>query len=176
MESIIKVYTDGSCRMTDQNNYGGIGFYFQNLNNISCSKSFCSKKVTNQRMELLACIHAIKRCLKIMEKNTQVWELNIYSDSKYVIDSINEWAKNWEKNNWKKIKHGKLVPIKNKDLIVKLYKLSKMHPIKYFHIKSHQIQPLDKQSNEWLNWNGNNIADQLAKKAMKKIIEKKNKN
>ena len=43
----------------------------------------------------------------------------------------------------------------------------------FIHVRSHQKEPKDKKSDDWFKWNGNNMADKLAFKAMEKIRKKK---
>ena len=71
------------------------------------------ENVTNQRMELLACIKGINMCNDL--------DINIYTDSAYVINSITTWIKSWKKSNWK---NSKGQDVKNKDLIIELYNLT----------------------------------------------------
>ena len=52
------------------------------------------KSTTNNRMELKAVIEALKE----IEVNSQI---SLFSDSKYVIDGITKWIKNWKINDWK---------------------------------------------------------------------------
>jgi ribonuclease HI len=55
---------------------------------------------TNNQMELAACQFALKLILKSFEQSgTDSFELRL--DSKYVIQGVTEWSKNWIKNNWK---------------------------------------------------------------------------
>ena len=73
-----------------------------------------------------------------------------------------------EKNGWKKSGNSKNT-ICNLDLIKELYNLTQEESIKYIHVRSHQKEPKDKESEKWFLWNGNDMADKLACKAMNKI-------
>ena len=86
--------------------------------------------------------------------------INIYTDSMYIVNSINTWAKSWEKNNWKK-KDGKT--IENLFEIKKLYYYSLNIKVKFIHVKSHQKEPL-KTDPKYFIWYGNKMADELAVK------------
>jgi len=77
---------------------------------------------TNNRMELKAVIEALK-ALKMP------CEVEIYSDSQYVVKGINEWLENWKKKDFKKVK--------NEDLWREFINVSKDHKIKLFWIKGH---------------------------------------
>lgn len=74
------------------------------------SEALKGSKQTNQRAELTA----ILRALNIAPLHREV---TIYTDSKYSIDCVTNWYKNWKKNNWTNAK-GK--PVENKDLVVEI--------------------------------------------------------
>lgn len=170
----LTLFTDGSCLLNKQ--CGGAGVYFQNKNELkiqNISKSFKGSDVTNQRMELMACLLAIEKIIKCMGKkiliNKNTWELDIYTDSMYVINCVTKWSPKWILYNWKRLDKKELKNIKHVKIIQKLYKLSKLYPINYYHVKSHQKEP-PKDDPTWTLWYGNNIADKLAGTAMKKLL------
>ena len=138
-----KIYTDGAC--SGNPGPGGWGAVIleeeKNQKNISGNE----KDTTNNRMELMAPIMALKK-IKINS------EVVIYTDSKYVKNGITEWIKNWEKNGWKSANKK---PVKNKDLWIKLDNLCKDKKIIWKWVKGHS-------SNKY-----NNLADELATKAIK---------
>lgn len=159
-----KVFTDGStygnCR---KNKYakGGIGVYFGKNDKRNLGVPFLLEPITNNRCEIFAVIRAIEQFINSIDLKRK-YELKIYSDSMYVINSITKWIYKWHKNNWKTIQ-GK--PVKNKDLLEWLYKLMKIYEtnIKYEfeHVKAHTIEIKNYKSY------GNMMADKLAKKGMK---------
>jgi ribonuclease HI len=156
------IYTDGSSTVKKINDirFGGIGVFCENAN-INLSKGYKSTNVTNQRMELLACIEGINI---VVQQNIYA-KINIKTDSMYTINCVTKWINKWKKDGW--TRNGK--PICNLDLIKKLYILTNKYDINYFHVRSHQIEPNNKKLNQWINWNGNNIADILARSAMTNI-------
>ena len=82
-------------------------------------------------MEILALINA----LSILKESC---EIKVYSDSKYVVDSINKnWVLNWQKNNW--MKKNKKVP--NSDLWYTLLNLMKNHKINFIWVRGHSGHP-----------------------------------
>ena len=109
-----------------------------NLNQSSISGS--ENKTTNNRMELIAPIMALK---KIKKKS----EVTIYTDSKYVKDGITDWIKKWKLNNWK---NSKKKPVKNKDLWIKLDNICLKHKVSWKWVKAHA-------GNKY-----NNLVDELA--------------
>lgn len=119
--SLIEIYTDGSSRGNP--GPGGYGIVLSyNGNEKEISEGF--RKTTNNRMELLAVIVALESL-----KTTKI-PVKIYSDSKYVIDSITKgWLKSWVQKNFK----GK----KNKDLWLRYDKISKQYQVYFEWVKGH---------------------------------------
>lgn len=93
MGGVIHIYTDGSSRGNPgPGGWGSILMY----NNICKEISGGFRHTTNNRMELLAVIEALKAL-----KRKDI-EINIYSDSKYVVNSIVKgWLLNWQKDKFK---------------------------------------------------------------------------
>ena len=87
---MIEIYTDGSC-LTNPGNGGWAAIINKDgkISKISGSE----KNTTNNRMELIAPINA----LKDMEDNSQI---KLYTDSQYVKLGITEWINKWVINNW----------------------------------------------------------------------------
>ena len=121
---MIKIYTDGSC-LTNPGNGGWAAIIIKEGENKEISGS--EKDTTNNRMELLAPINA----LKTMNPNEQI---EIYTDSKYVKLGITEWINKWVVNNWKT---SKKKDVKNKDLWIDLYNLNKSLDVKWNWVKAH---------------------------------------
>ena len=101
------------------------------------------KNTTNNRMELLAPINA----LKDMKPGI---EIKIYTDSQYVKNGITEWINTWLANNWKT---SKKEDVKNKDLWIELYNLNKSLNVQWNWVKAHDGNPVNEE------------VDLLAKKA-----------
>ena len=87
-----KIYTDGACSGNPGPGGWGAVIFDQedNQKNISGSE----KNTTNNRMELLAAIMALKK----IKTNS---EITIYTDSIYVKNGITEWIIKWKDNGWK---------------------------------------------------------------------------
>ncbi len=134
----IKIYTDGAC--SGNPGKGGWAAIILDSNLSQSSISGSESNTTNNRMELMATIMALK---KIKNKT----EVTIYTDSKYVKDGITDWIKKWKLNNWKNSKN-KLV--KNKDLWVKLDNSCQKHKVNWKWVKAHA-------GNKY-----NNLVDKLA--------------
>ena len=137
---MIEIYTDGSCLENPGN--GGWAAII-NINGNITKISGSEKNTTNNRMELMAPINALKD-LKSQE------EINIFTDSQYVKLGITEWINSWVKNNWQTSKKEE---VKNKDLWTELYRLNNSLNVKWNWIKAHAGNPLNEE------------VDLLAKKA-----------
>jgi ribonuclease HI len=137
---MIKIYTDGSCL----NNPGNGGWAAIINDNETIKKiSGSVKDTTNNKMELMAPIMALQE----IDKNN---EIEIYTDSQYVRLGITEWIHKWIKNNWQT---SKKEPVKNKELWMQLYELTKSYKIKWIWVKAHAGNALNEE------------VDLLAKKA-----------
>lgn len=121
----VSIYTDGAC--TGNPGKGGFGaILIYNENEKSISEGY--RLTTNNRMELLAPIKA----LGLLKEKCKV---NIYSDSKYLTDAINQsWLRGWVKNNWKKADKK---PVLNVDLWKQLYDLMQIHDVTFIWVKGH---------------------------------------
>ena len=158
----INIYTDGSCINNGKKNaYGAIGVFYGNNDERNCGMAINDGKITNQTMELLACLEALSN----IETNEIIY---LYTDSQYVIKSMTEWVKKWESNNWL---GANKKPIENLDIIQSLNNLLKTKKVIFKHIRSHQNPPEDENSNEYKHWFGNKMADELATKANHEYIE-----
>ena len=138
---MIKIYTDGYC-LKNPGNGGWAAIIFMNGKKIAIKGN--KKNTTNNQMELMAAIEALK-------KISTGQEVQIYTDSKYVKLGITEWINKWSQNNWKTSSKQK---VKNLELWKELNIISKKHKIKWFWVKGHAGDPINEE------------VDALAKKAV----------
>ncbi len=141
---MITIYTDGSSKGNP--GPGGCAAIIKCGNSYKeISKGF--RVTTNNRMELLAIIFALEYISLIF----YVKDISVFSDSKYVVNSIQKgWLDKWIKNDFKNIK--------NKDLWIKIYKFIKTYMINFYWIKGHSDNIY------------NNRCDFLAKNIIRKDI------
>ena len=137
------IYTDGACSGNPGPGGWGAVIFEENKKQINISGK--EPMTTNNRMELLAPIMAIKG---IKEKS----EITVYTDSTYLKNGITDWIKKWEKNGWKSSNNQ---PVKNIDLWLELNKLCSEHKVSWNWVEGHS-------NNEF-----NNLADKLATEAIK---------
>lgn len=149
MENLKKVtiYTDGACSGNPgPGGYGAVLIYNGNEKEISGGE----KSTTNNKMEMMGVIKA----LELLKEKCDV---EIYSDSAYVVNSINNnWVYSWKKNNWIKSDKSKA---KNIDLWERLLELIDYHHVKFVKVKGHA-------DNEY-----NNRCDKLAVKAREDVVK-----
>lgn len=144
MEKIV-IYTDGGCRGNP--GIGGWGVWLRYGDHDKKMKG-TEKDTTNNRMELTAAIKALET---IKSKDI---DIDLYTDSKYVMNGIKDWIKGWKARGWKTAAKK---PVKNVDLWQRLDELNGTHTVHWHWVKGHS-------GNE-----GNDMADELANQAMDAI-------
>ncbi len=107
-------------------------------------------ETTNNRMELTAAIEA----LNVLRKPSRVL---LHTDSKYVMDGINEWLANWKRRGWKTANRK---PVKNQDLWMALDEAAQRHDIEWIWVKGHDGNP------------GNEEADALANQGIDELRDR----
>ena len=128
------VYTDGSSRGNPgPGGYGAVLRYTApsgKLHTLELSRGY--DRTTNNRMEMTALLEALRQ-LK------EPCAIDLYSDSKYVIDSLQKgWARGWRARGWKKADKS---PALNPDLWAPLLAESEKHEITYHWLKGHAGHP-----------------------------------
>ncbi|MCL2865510.1 MAG: ribonuclease HI [Lachnospiraceae bacterium] len=131
----IKLYADGAARGNPDGpgGYGTVLEYIDTKGNLHIRElSQGYKKTTNNRMELLAVIVG----LEALNRPCQV---EVFSDSKYVIDAFNQhWIEGWIQKDWKR---NKKEEVKNIDLWKRLLTAKKNHQVTFTWIKGHAGHP-----------------------------------
>ncbi len=134
-EMQVDIYTDGAAR-GNPDGPGGYGTVLEyrdtkgNLHTKELSQGY--RKTTNNRMELMAAIVG----LEALNRPCQV---NLYSDSKYLVDAFNQhWIENWVRKGWKR---GKNEPVKNIDLWKRLLAAKEPHQVTFIWVKGHDGHP-----------------------------------
>jgi len=137
----VDIYTDGACRGNPgPGGYGVVLKYKGHTRELSGG----FRRTTNNRMELLAVI-------KGLEALNRPCRVNLYTDSRYIVDAMNGgWVQKWRRNNWRRA-DGKAA--KNPDLWQRILELAAKHRIKWIWVKGHA-------DNEY-----NNHCDRLAVQA-----------
>ena len=121
----VKLYTDGACKGNPgPGGWGCILVYGEVEKELSGGE----KQTTNNRMELSAAIAGL-------EALKTPCEVELWSDSKYLVDAITKgWARSWKAKGWKK-SDGK--PALNPDLWEKLLALLEIHNVNFVWVRGH---------------------------------------
>lgn len=133
--SQVKIYTDGAARGNPDGpgGYGTVLEYVDGKGILHTKEYSCGyTKTTNNRMELMAAIVGL-------EALNRPCEVELYSDSKYLIDAFNQnWIDGWIAKGWKR---GKNEPVKNVDLWKRLLKAKESHQVTFIWVKGHDGHP-----------------------------------
>ena len=144
MKQVI-IYTDGACRGNPGPGGWGALIKFEGVE----KEIFGGQNnTTNNQMELAAAIEGLAS-LK------EACNVELFTDSKYVMDGITQWIQNWKKNNWKTAAKK---DVKNKELWQTLDQLIAQHQVQWHWVKGHSGDA------------GNEAADLLANKGIDSII------
>lgn len=129
----VELYTDGAC----SGNPGPGGWAFI-LRDVKTKKELTGsggeRESTNNRMEMKAVIEG----LGALKKKCQV---DLYSDSSYVLQGLQSWMAGWKKKGWMRSEGGKKKPVKNVELWKELDRVTSMHAMSYHHVKGHSGHP-----------------------------------
>ena len=140
----VSLYTDGACKNNPgKGGYGVVLLYTKKDGSLEKKTiSGSAENTTNNQMELTACIVGLKAL-----KTSCI--VDLFLDSKYVMDGITKWVADWEKKGWKTANKK---PVANVELWQELVEIAKQHDITWHWVKGHAD---DKYNNE---------ADLLARK------------
>jgi ribonuclease HI len=145
----IEIFTDGAC--WGNPGPGGWGAVLRYPAHEEYLSGF-EPHTTNNRMELMAAIEA----LKVLPNPC---EISLTTDSQYVKNGITLWIENWKKRNWKTAGRQ---PVKNSDLWKLLYQEEQRHKVQWHWIRGHTGHIYNEK------------ADQLANQAIKNGLTKDN--
>ena len=139
---LVKIYTDGAARGNPDGpgGYGAVLEYVDTKGQLHTKElSQGYKKTTNNRMELMAVIAAL-------EALNRPCSVELYSDSKYVVDAFNQnWIGGWLKKGWKR---GRNEPVKNVDLWQRLLRAKEPHQVRFIWVKGHDGHPQNERCDE----------------------------
>ncbi|XP_068454863.1 ribonuclease H1 [Clinocottus analis] len=148
MGDAVVVYTDGCCSRNGQKGArAGIGVYWGHNHPLNAAEPLEGRQ-TNQRAEIQAACKALEQA-----KENGIKKLVLYSDSKFTINGVTSWVKNWKLNGWR-LKSGG--PIANKDDFVTLDLLNAELEVVWLHVPGHA------------GYHGNEQADRLSREGAAK--------
>ncbi|MCR5102377.1 MAG: ribonuclease HI [Butyrivibrio sp.] len=138
----VSIYTDGAAR-GNPDGPGGYGVVMKVVDSkgITHTKEISAgyDKTTNNRMELMGAIIGL-------ENLNKPCDVDLYSDSKYVVSAFNEhWIENWIKKGWKT---SSKAPVKNIELWKRLLKAKESHNVTFHWVKGHNGHPENERCDE----------------------------
>jgi ribonuclease HI len=150
-------FTDGSCIGNGSAHAKG-GFavvwpHHPEYNQSIPMKQNLHGAITNNRAELYAILQAFQTATEINPEKNKT--LEIYSDSKLLVQTMNEWLHTWKQNDWKRADKK---PVLNRDLLEQLDRWMSSRYWKISHVRAHTGK-----NNFEAKWN--DLADRLAHKA-----------
>jgi len=136
--SHVIIHTDGACKGNP--GPGGWGAIIQ-FGDKTKEMSGGEPLTTNNRMELTAAIMAL-------EALTRPCRIDLYTDSKYVMDGITGWIHGWKARGWKTADRK---PVKNDDLWKRLDVARTRHEVKWHWVKGHAGHALNERADQLAN-------------------------
>ncbi len=138
----VTIYTDGSARGNPEGpgGYGAVIEYIDTKGILHVKElSAGFRRTTNNRMEMMAVIAAF-------EALNRPCEIELYSDSQYVINAFNQhWLEGWIKKGWKR---GKNEPVKNIDLWKRMLSAKQPHNVTFYWVKGHAGHPQNERCDQ----------------------------
>ena len=124
----VEIYTDGACKGNP-----GLGGWGALLVCKGVEKELWGgeRDTTNNRMELMAAIKGLNALI-------EPCQVDLYSDSKYVLDGMNKWIHGWQRNGWV---NASKKPVRNADLWHDLIEAARPHKVTWHWVKGHNGHP-----------------------------------
>ncbi len=145
-EERVRLYTDGACKGNPGPGGWGVLLCYKGTEKRLCGGQ---PNTTNNQMELTAAI-------KGLEALKRPCPVDLYTDSRYVMDGMERWLANWKKRNWRTADNK---PVKNQALWQALDVLVHKHQVRWHWVKGHSGHP------------ENEIADALANEGVAQITD-----
>lgn len=129
----VEVFTDGACKGNPGPGGWGALLRVTRDDGETVERELCGRAVqtTNNRMEMTAVIEALKAL-------SRPCRVDLYTDSKYVIDGITTWVHSWQRKGWKTAAKKAVL---NEDLWRALIEAEASHEIAWHWVKGHAGHP-----------------------------------
>ena len=135
----VTIHTDGSCLGNPGPGGWGVLMTYKGHEKTMYGGEI---ETTNNRMELMAAIEALKALTRPMT-------VDLYTDSNYVKDGITSWIHGWKRNGWKTAAKK---PVKNVDLWQQLDAALAQHTVEWHWVKGHAGDPSNERADELARW------------------------
>lgn len=150
-EKLVEIFTDGACKGNPGVGGWGVHLRFDG----KTQELFGGETMTtNNRMELLAAIHALQ-ALASLPISGRSLRVQLHTDSQYVQKGISEWIHAWKKRGWRTADKK---PVKNEALWKELDQLSQHYHVEWFWVRGHN------------GHDGNELADRLANRGVESVL------
>ena len=120
----VQIFTDGACKGNP--GPGGWGVLLR-MGQHEKEMSGGEPDTTNNRMELRAAIEGLNALI-------EPCKVQLYTDSKYVVDGITKWVHGWKKRGWV---NASKKPVRNDDLWHDLIEAEQRHDVSWHWVKGH---------------------------------------
>lgn len=124
----VEIFTDGACKGNP--GPGGWGALLR-LGRHEKELSGGEALTTNNRMEMTAAIRALGALI-------EPCDVDLYTDSRYLIDGITKWVAGWQKRGWV---NASKKPVRNEDLWHELIAVTARHRIRWHWVRGHSGHP-----------------------------------
>ncbi len=141
----VEIFTDGACKGNPgPGGWGALLRMGQHEKELSGGEA----DTTNNRMELTAAIQGLS-ALK------EPCAVELYSDSKYVLDGMTQWIHGWQKRGWV---NAKKEPVRNADLWRELIEAAAPHSVSWHWVKGHSGHPENERVDQLASAEADRIA------------------
>jgi ribonuclease HI len=131
----VTIYTDGACSGNPgPGGWGAILIHSKGRRELKGGEA----QTTNNRMELMGAISAL-------EALSRRCEVDLHTDSRYVMDGITKWLHGWKKNGWKTADKK---PVKNVELWQRLDAANARHAVRWHWVRGHSGHPENERADE----------------------------
>jgi len=124
----VEIFTDGACKGNP--GPGGWGVLLR-MGNHEKEMSGGEPDTTNNRMEMTAAIRGLNALI-------EPCKVDLYSDSKYLLDGMQKWIHGWQRNGWV---NASKKPVRNADLWHDLIEAARPHQINWHWVRGHSGHP-----------------------------------
>lgn len=131
----VEIYTDGACSGNPGPGGWGVVLRFKGTEKELYGSA---PETTNNRMEMMAIIQALKALKRPVS-------IQLYTDSKYVMDGMTKWLEGWKAKGWKTAAKK---PVKNADLWQEMEQLLAPHQVSWHWVKGHDGHPENERADD----------------------------